>query len=56
MSTQYQLYVDGEWIEGRSGERFAAINPYLQEPWATIPQAADDDVRPRALSSADATR
>jgi acyl-CoA reductase-like NAD-dependent aldehyde dehydrogenase len=45
MSTEYQLYVDGEWIEGRSGERFAAINPYLQEPWATIPQATDDDVR-----------
>jgi len=45
MSTEYQLYVDGEWIEGGGGERFAAINPYLQEPWATIPQATDEDVR-----------
>ena len=45
MSTDYKLYIDGKWVEGQGGERFPAINPYLQEPWATIPQASDDDVR-----------
>jgi (Z)-2-((N-methylformamido)methylene)-5-hydroxybutyrolactone dehydrogenase len=45
MGENYKLYIDGEWTEGGGKERFPAINPYLQEPWASIPQASEDDAR-----------
>ncbi|MFO1060822.1 MAG: aldehyde dehydrogenase [Dongiaceae bacterium] len=38
----YQLFIDGQWREGEAG--FPAINPFTQEPWATIPQASEADV------------
>jgi acyl-CoA reductase-like NAD-dependent aldehyde dehydrogenase len=44
MNTDYQLYINGQWVNGKGGVRFPAINPYLQEAWATIPQASEDDV------------
>lgn len=40
----YQMYIDGAWRGPGDGETFPAINPYLQEAWATIPQASDADV------------
>ena len=43
MKTQ-QMYIDGRWRESASGERFPAVNPFNQETWASIPQAADSDV------------
>jgi acyl-CoA reductase-like NAD-dependent aldehyde dehydrogenase len=45
MGTDYQLFIDGRWREGAKGERFPAINPYTRQPWATIAQAAESDVR-----------
>jgi (Z)-2-((N-methylformamido)methylene)-5-hydroxybutyrolactone dehydrogenase len=44
MSVDYQLYIDGRWMDG-GDTRFPAINPYLQEPWATIPQASEAQVQ-----------
>ena len=38
----YQLFIDGQWRDGEAG--FPAINPFTQEPWATIPQASEADV------------
>jgi aldehyde dehydrogenase (NAD+) len=43
MSVDYQLYIGGRWSDGGDA-RFPAINPYLQEPWATIPQANEAQV------------
>jgi (Z)-2-((N-methylformamido)methylene)-5-hydroxybutyrolactone dehydrogenase len=51
MSSEYKLYIDGQWSEGGDRERFPAINPYTQEPWASIPQASAEDVR-RAIAAA----
>jgi len=44
MNSDYQLYIDGRWTDG-GDTRFPAINPYLQEPWATIPQASEAQVQ-----------
>ncbi len=44
MGKDYRFYVNGQWRDASGGERFPAINPYNQEVWATIPQAADSDV------------
>ncbi|MEJ0023311.1 MAG: aldehyde dehydrogenase [Alphaproteobacteria bacterium] len=40
----YRLYINGEWVEPASGERFPTINPFTQKPWATIAQAGEADV------------
>ncbi|HEY4374435.1 MAG TPA: aldehyde dehydrogenase [Burkholderiales bacterium] len=40
----YQMYIDGRWRDSGDGERFSAVNPYTQEPWASIPQATAADV------------
>lgn len=40
----YDLYIDGEWVAPASGERFASLNPFTQQPWATIAQAGAAEV------------
>ncbi len=47
----YEMYVDGAWVQAASGERFATLNPYTQQPWATAPQADETDVD-RAVAAA----
>lgn len=44
MAREYKLYIDGEWTTEAGQERFPAINPFLQEPWASVPQASDRQV------------
>ena len=39
MAEKYQLFIDGKWRDSSTGETFPAINPFLQETWATIPQS-----------------
>jgi aldehyde dehydrogenase (NAD+) len=41
---QYGLFVGGEWIEPRSGERFKTIAPRDEEPLAEVAQAGPEDV------------
>jgi acyl-CoA reductase-like NAD-dependent aldehyde dehydrogenase len=41
----YQLYIDGKWTRGRDRKTFPSINPFNQEPWATITEASESDVR-----------
>jgi (Z)-2-((N-methylformamido)methylene)-5-hydroxybutyrolactone dehydrogenase len=41
---QYQLFIDGQWVEPSAQERFPTVNPFNQEPWAMIPQATQADV------------
>ena len=44
MSQHYDLYIDGKWAKAGDQEYFPAINPFLQEPWAFIPQANETQV------------
>lgn len=44
MVEAYQLFIDGAWRPSSTGETLPAINPFNQEVWATIPQAAEADV------------
>jgi len=45
MSTHhYSLFIDGEFRESRSGARFPSINPYDRSTWATVSEAATQDV------------
>lgn len=44
MSTEYQMFIGGSWTDGSSPERLPSVNPYDQEPWASIPQASQEDV------------
>jgi acyl-CoA reductase-like NAD-dependent aldehyde dehydrogenase len=58
MGTDYKLFINGQWRESSTGERFPAINPYNQAVWASIPQASDSDVEDavRAARTAFETR
>jgi len=44
MTQKYQLFIDGKWRDSSSGETMPAVNPFNQEPWATIPVATPADV------------
>ena len=47
----YKMYIDGEWVEGSSGQVMASQNPATGEDWATFACASAEDVE-RAVSSA----
>jgi aldehyde dehydrogenase (NAD+) len=38
------MLIGGEWVNARSGATFESVNPYLGEPWATVPRAGAEDV------------
>jgi aldehyde dehydrogenase (NAD+) len=44
LQPRYGLFVGGEFVEPRSGEYFATIDPSTEEPLAEIAQAGDEDV------------
>ncbi|WP_226036648.1 aldehyde dehydrogenase [Aquibacillus saliphilus] len=41
----YQMLIDGEWVNSSNNETFPTVNPFNQKMWATIPQASDEDVQ-----------
>ncbi|NYT21999.1 aldehyde dehydrogenase [Alcaligenaceae bacterium] len=47
----FPLFIDGRFVEGATGNRFEAINPYNRLPWATVAEAGDEDVA-AAISAA----
>ncbi|MGE5380754.1 MAG: aldehyde dehydrogenase family protein [Methylocystaceae bacterium] len=47
----YQLFIDGQWSPGESGETMPVINPANQEVVARVPRATKGDVD-RAMASA----
>ena len=47
----YRMFVDGEWVDARSGRTFEVRNPATGEPMATVPDAAAEDVD-RAVKAA----
>ncbi|MCX7283678.1 MAG: aldehyde dehydrogenase family protein, partial [Novosphingobium sp.] len=44
MTQTYQLYIDGRWRSGSTGETIPAINPYNQEVHGLLAVASADDV------------
>jgi len=47
----YQLYIDGEWVEGSTGRVMQSENPATAEPWASFACASPVDVD-RAVAAA----
>jgi (Z)-2-((N-methylformamido)methylene)-5-hydroxybutyrolactone dehydrogenase len=45
------IYIDGEFTESVTGERFESIDPYTRAPWATVPRCNHLDVT-RAVEAA----
>jgi len=41
---RYPLFIGGEWVEPRSGEWFATVDPASEEPLAEVAFAGPDDV------------
>jgi aldehyde dehydrogenase (NAD+) len=50
----YRMLIGGAWVEAGSGARFESVNPFLGQPWATVPRAdaSDVDAAVRAARSA----
>jgi aldehyde dehydrogenase (NAD+) len=44
LEPSYGLFIGGEFVEPRSGERFATIDPSTEEPLAELAQAGPEDV------------
>jgi (Z)-2-((N-methylformamido)methylene)-5-hydroxybutyrolactone dehydrogenase len=49
--TQYQMYINGQWVDALSGRTRETIDPYREEPWAILPDAGQEDVD-RAVAAA----
>ena len=54
LEPEYGLYVGGRFVEPRSGERFATIDPSTEEPLAQIAQAGAEDVDAAVEAARDA--
>jgi aldehyde dehydrogenase (NAD+) len=44
LDERYGVFVGGEWLEPRSGERYTTISPADEEPLAEVAQAGPEDV------------
>jgi aldehyde dehydrogenase (NAD+) len=40
----YQMLIDGEWVDARAGASFVSDNPVTGEPLAQVPRAGKEDV------------
>jgi betaine-aldehyde dehydrogenase len=49
----YQMYVNGEWVDGRSNKTFPVYDPATEEMIAQVPEANAEDVN-RAVAAAKA--
>lgn len=47
----YPLFINGRFVESRSGKRFETINPYKRQPWATLVDATSADVEDEIRSA-----
>jgi (Z)-2-((N-methylformamido)methylene)-5-hydroxybutyrolactone dehydrogenase len=41
---RYQMYIDGEWCDAKSGKTFSSTNPATGEIWSEVPEAGSEDV------------
>ena len=49
--TEYQMYIDGEFVGSENNQRFKSLNPENNQPWAIFPEASENDVN-RCVQSA----
>ena len=35
----FKMYIDGQWVDSRSGKTIETLNPENNEVWATVPEA-----------------
>lgn len=47
----YQMFIDGQWVEGSGGQQMRSENPATGEDWASFACASSDDVD-RAVAAA----
>ena len=47
----FQMYINGEWVDSSSGKKIKSLNPENNEVWATVPEANEKDVN-KAVQSA----
>ena len=47
----FQMYINGEWVDSSSGKKIKSLNPENNEVWATVPEANEKDVD-KAVQSA----
>jgi len=40
----FKMYIDGQWVESKSGKTIETLNPENNEVWATVPEADAKDV------------
>ena len=50
--THYKMLIDGQWVPASDGAKFNSLNPTTGKVWATVPEAAAEDVD-RAVRAAD---
>lgn len=41
---QYQMFINGQWLDAQDGGRFDSLNPANAQPWASFPHAQEADV------------
>ncbi|MGY8861485.1 MAG: aldehyde dehydrogenase family protein, partial [Pseudomonadales bacterium] len=42
--SQYQMFINGQWVDAQDGGRFDSLNPASAQPWASFPHAQEADV------------
>ena len=42
---RYQMFIDGKWVDAKSGETFDVINPATEEVIAKVPQSGREDAK-----------
>ena len=47
----YRMLIDGKLADAADGQTFESMNPYLGQPWATLPRAGAEDAS-RAVAAA----
>ncbi|KWR76206.1 MULTISPECIES: aldehyde dehydrogenase [Pseudomonas] len=48
---RFQMCIDGQWLDALSGKTFESLDPSSAQPWALLPDAAEEDVE-RAVQAA----
>lgn len=48
---RFQMCIDGQWVDALSGKTFESLDPSTAQPWAALPDAAEEDVE-RAVQAA----
>jgi len=41
---RYKLFINGKWVDARSGNTFNSINPTDGQPWATLADGGPEDI------------